>query len=282
MAKLPSRPAFHVAPEVLRGSIARTEETVAKALAARPWVPANLRGLHLLTLSNAALRASIDLGDPGIAVDLERVACMGAALFGGLVAGAGQTIEAPLPGGGQTVEVTGSAPDSRVGEPGYWREALLAALTVRKTRAVSMLAEVPLALLRALGPTHDEWTFLEYEALQAVALGRPDAPVRLLAAAKAANPETVHEIVRDRVLDVVTPELQLAFKAIDRDQAGFDTWMIVAIEGHHHYFQRNALNKKQPTSQLALAPLAMACVAHDLGIRTNVTTDYLPRHIIEP
>jgi len=281
VTQLPSRPIFRSDPELLRRSIDEDDELLAKKLGVRPWAPANLRGPQLLALDNAATRASIDLHDPGIAADLERVACLGAALFGALAAGEGQQIEAPLPGSDDVVKVTGVAADSRIGHATYWRDALLAALAVRNERAVTLLAEVPVALLRQLTPAISDWTLLEYEALQALALRRSDAAQLLTAAARAADPDTVDEFSRDWVLDIVTPELQLGFRALDNDQAAYDSWMLVAIKCHHHYYQSDAALKKQPMSQLALAPLAMACVAHDLGIHTNVTTDYLPSDIID-
>lgn len=279
MTELPPRPPFRVTPDLARSSIAATDGEVQASLAARPWEPAALRGPMLLALDNAALRASVDPGDTAIAIDLERVACIGAALFGGLAAGDGKQIAAPLPGGG-VVAVAGAAPHRNVGEPAYWREALLAALAVRQTRAISLLTDVPIALLRELAPEFPEWRFHEYEALRALALRNADAATRLVAAARAADPDAVDSVSREFVLDVVTPELQLGFRALDRDQAGFDTWMDIAIARHHHYFQSHDARKKQPLSQLALAPLAMAAVAHEMGVRTNVTSDYLPRQII--
>jgi hypothetical protein len=277
---LPSRPVFRADAAALRASIAKMDASIAKTLAARPWNPAELRGPMILALDNAAKRASIDVNDAGIAIDLERVACLGAALFGALVAGAGTTIEAPLPGSDEVIGVTGVAPSPSIGEPIYWRQALLAALAVRHARAISLLANVPVTLLRDLAPTHPGWFFLEAEALQALALRSKDVSQRLVAAARAADPATVDEAGRDWVLEVVTPELQLAFRALDRDQAEYDRWIEVAIKAHHRYYQDAAERSNQPLSQLALAPLAMACVAHDLGIRTSVESDYLPRHII--
>lgn len=280
MITLPTRPPYRDDPAAVRGFVARMDAELATALAARPWNPAELRGPMILAIDNAAKRASADDGDPAIAVDLDRAACLGAGLFAGLVAGPGGSVETPLPGGQAGVSVSGAAASPNIGEPLYWRDALLAALAARNGRAVTILAEVPLALLRGLAPEYPDWFFLEAEALQAFALRRKDAPERILAAARAADPNTVEEFSRDMVLDIVSPELQLAFRTLDRDQASFDQWMIEAIKGHHHYYDSDDQRRRLPLSQLALAPLAMACVAYDLGIRTNVESDYLPRHII--
>ena len=280
MSSLPSRPRFHTAPELLRKSIEQVEATLSARVAARPWKPADLRGALILALDNAAKRAAIDPGDAAIAIDLDRVACMGAALFAALAAGGGARIEAPAPGGDGTIPTIGAAPDARLGEPIYWRDSLLAALAVRNVAATKMLAEVPISLLQALAPTRPRWALLEYEALQALALLRADAGNRLVAAARAADPANVEAISRDWVLDIVSPELQLGFRAIDRDQAGFDTWMDAAIKGHHHYYQARPERRKLPQAQLALAPLSMAKLAHDLGLRTRAVSDYLPRAIV--
>lgn len=277
---LPSRPRFHTAPELLRKSIDQVETTLSKQIAARPWKSADLRGAQILALDNAAKRAAIDPVDAAIGLDLDRVACMGAALFAALAAGSGAEVAAPAPGSDGVVTTLGAAPDARLGEPIYWRDALLAAMAVRNRRSIRMLAEIPVSLLRALAPNRPDWAFLECEALQALALQQPDAGDRLVDAARAADPATVEAISRDWVLDILSPELQLAFRTIDQDQAGFDKWMEVALKGHHHYYQSRADRQRLILSQLALAPLAMACIAHDAGLHISVVSDYLPRAII--
>ncbi len=281
MSKLPTRPAFHVSPENTRKALEGQDARIESGLAARPWTAARLRGLQTLALDAAARRASADPADPLIARDLERAACAGAGLFAAIAAGAGAELETPVPGGEGTVTTSGAAPDPRVADPIDWRSSLLCALAVRHARATELLATVPAAILQALAPADPAWTTLERAALQAFALRRPDAGDRLGEAARAADPVTVPEISRDWVLDVVSPSLQLAFRALARDQAGFDTWIVAAVKGHHHYYQGRAERKKSALSQLALAPLAMACVARDLGVSTTITSDYLPRHLIE-
>jgi hypothetical protein len=277
---LPTRPPTNVAPEATRKAVTRNDETLLRQLAARPWSPASARAAQGLALDNAARRSLLDPGDPLIAVDLERAACASAALFAALAAGAGTELDVPLPTSDQSVTMTGAAPHPNLGDPIHWRTGLLAALAVRKRRAIELLAGVPLDLLQRLSPSDPEWVLRERAALQALALRRRDAPDLLVAAASAADPKTVPDFARDWVLDVVTPELQVAFRALAREKAGVDQWMIEAIKGHHHYHFERPDRRDDLRAQLALAPLAMACVAHDLGIRTSVESDYLPRHII--
>ncbi|HUQ03194.1 MAG TPA: immunity 49 family protein [Kofleriaceae bacterium] len=277
---LPTRPPSNVAPEATRKAVARNDETLLRQLAARPWSPASARAAQGLGLDNAARRSLLDPGDPLIAVDLERAACASAALFAALAAGAGAELEVPLPHSDETVTMTGAAPHPNLGDPIYWRTGLLAALAVRKRRAIELLAGIPLDLLRQLAPADPPWALREREALQALALGRRDAPDLLVAAAAAADPKTAPDLARDWVLDVVTPELQLGFRALARDQAGVDQWMTEAIKGHHHYYFQRPDRRNDLMAQLALAPLAMACVAHDMGVRTSVATDYVPARVI--
>jgi hypothetical protein len=210
---LPTRPPTNVAPEATRKAVTRNDETLLRQLAARPWSPASARAAQGLALDNAARRSLLDPGDPLIAVDLERAACASAALFAALAAGAGTELDVPLPTSDQSVTMTGAAPHPNLGDPIHWRTGLLAALAVRKRRAIELLAGVPLDLLQRLSPSDPEWVLRERAALQALALRRRDAPDLLVAAASAADPKTVPDFARDWVLDVVTPELQVAFRA---------------------------------------------------------------------
>ncbi len=279
---IPTRPPYHVPPDDARKGLEQREAMLIGQLAFRPWTPVSARAAHLLALDSAGSRAALDPDDPNILIDLDRAACACAGLFASLLAGVGGKIEAPLPGSYTTVTTTGASPDALLADPIDWRTGLLCALAVRNRGAIDQLARTPIEILRVLAPKDPEWAVLERQALQSLALLRPDSGDWLVDAARAADPATVAEISRDWVLDIVSPELQLGFCAIARDQVGFDRWMVEAIKAHHHYYyQTFEYRKKSPHSQIALAPLAMACMAHDLGVRTNVVSDYIPRWIIE-
>lgn len=277
---LPKRPPFHVPPDGTRKVIAQQEETLLRQLDARPWTPASARTAQGLALDNAARRSVLDPFDPKIAVELERAACASSALYAALAAGPGAEVAAPLPHTDDTVTIAGAAPDANLGDPIHWRTGLLAAMAVRKRRAIELLAGIPRELLHRLAPADPEWAMLERDALQALALRADNAAELLERAARAADPETVGELSRDWVLDVVTPELQVGFRAMARDQRGVDTWMVEAIKGHHHYYFERSDRRKNILAQLALAPLAMACVANDMDVRTTASSDYVPARVI--
>lgn len=275
---LPTRPPLSVAPEISRKVVARQEDQLAKQLALRPWTAASSDAAQRIALDTAAQRAAIDPADPEIARDLEAAACASAALFAALAAGPGTDVEAPLPGSDASVVVAGAAPGR--GDPIDWRTGLLAALASRKRRAIEMLAGIPIAVLTKLAPRDPAWQAHEREALAAFAVLRAGAGDLLAAAAVAADPATVDPRLRDWVLDIVSPELQLAFSALVREPARFDQWMVEAIKGHHHYYFGRLGAHPTVQGQLALAPLAMACVARDLGVHTTIASDYVPASVI--
>jgi hypothetical protein len=274
---LPARPPLTVAPDVTRKVIADQAEQLERAFAARPWTAARADGAQQLALDTAYMRAAIDPSDPAIVRDLERAACASAALFGAVAAGHGGRVEISLPGG-DLIVVEGIAADR--GDPIDWRTGLLAALASRNQAALKVLAGIPLEVLLRLAPSDPTWQQREREALMAFAVGRAGAGDLLVTAAREADPATVDPRIRDWVLDIVTPELQLAFSVLAHDASGLDRWMAEAIKGHHHYYVARAEPRKTVAAQLALAPLAIACVARDRGIPTTVTSDYVPAAII--
>ncbi|NKI44557.1 immunity 49 family protein [Streptomyces sp. LD120] len=55
----------------------------------------------------------------------------------------------------------------------------------------------------------------------------------------------------------------------------------VDVHLHKAYWTADEDRAKDPDGSLALAPLAMACLAYDGGIPLNVASDYLPRHLLQ-
>jgi hypothetical protein len=280
MTKLPKRPTFHAKPEILRLNIADRQQVVNQRMSARPWTAGAVVGAFNSALNNAATRAALDPADREILADLERAACLAAGMFATASAPPDQEIEVPLPGSGR-VAMIGKGADPKLADPIYWRRGMHAALASRHREAIEVLAAIPISTLHALAPHDPGWLWHEAEALQAIALRNADAGELIVRAMKAADPATAtSESQRDWILDVVAPELELGFRAIDRDQAKYDLAMIKALRGHHHYYGKGEA-KKDILGQLALAPLSMACVAADLGVKTTLDSDYLPRSIIE-
>ena len=277
MTKLPARRPFPGTPELWKGNVDHFAGIVQRDTAKAPWTPPIAANIIDHALANAARRTLLDARDPQIKAELTAVACAAAALFEAAATTAGTEVTVPHPSGG-TVTITSTGLDPENADPIQWRRGLLAALVTRHAGAIGLLGKTPVETLRALAPNLPVWMMKERPALQAIALRSPGAGAPVVEAAEAADPDKVAD-QKDWVLDIVTPELQLGFAALSHDQAHFDDWIVKAIKCHHHYYGR-AEEKKNVHGQLALAPLAMACVAHDLGLQVPVESDYLPRWLI--
>ena len=275
---VPNPRPFAGTPEVWRLNVDHDVTILARYLKGRQWRQNKLAAVTAAASHSAATRAVLDRSDPAIADDLATTACVAAALFAAASTSAGAQVSTPHPQGGQ-VTTTSTGLDTLDSSPLYWRRGLLAALIVRQFEAIEVLARISLETLRALASTMPQFMMEERKALQAIALRGPGAADQIVPAARAADPDAVGEGYRDWALDIVTPELQLGFHALAHDRAKFDEWMVIAIEGHHHYYGRSDM-AKEVQGQLALAPLAMACVAHDLGVTTTIESPYIPRWLI--
>ena len=163
-----------------------------------------------------------------------------------------------------------------------WRCGRRAAAAARHHEAIAVLASIQPHDLRDLSPAAPSWFASEAAALTATFRRDADASDWLVAAMRAADPDRVDPVSRDYVRLLVGAELELGLRVVERDGAGFGIALAQALGGHHHYYGQGDA-KGGVHGQLALAPLAMACLARDLGVGLSIaiTTDYVPEWIID-
>lgn len=273
----PSRHRLPGSREVFEATIQSTDATLAKHLSgdqwAGEWTPSFARAAH----DNALLRACLDPRDPQIVSHLEICACTTAAAHLAALTPGGEPLEVPAPGG-RVVELTRSAAPKQLTPASQWRAGVFAAVVSRCAPALALLTNMAPAQLRALRPG-PPWFETETAALSALFQQFPAAADLLRTAASGVDSAEIDALSRVWVEDVVVPELELGLLALSRDRAGFDGRLGRALEQHHHYY--GIEENLHFHGQLALAPLALACFAHDLGLTTTLDSDYAPRWIIE-
>jgi hypothetical protein len=78
---------------------------------------------------------------------------------------------------------------------------------------------------------------------------------------------------------LVYPPMEMFHRFIRKDHEGFNRALIGALELHRQYWseEERAVNI---SGLVALAPLAMTCLAHDAGIPIEVEFEYLPAVLI--
>jgi hypothetical protein len=236
------------------------------------WMPS----FNRTALNHSGIRAYVNPADPGIAHALELVACTAAAAHAAALTPGTDPIKAPGPAGRQ-VEVIRKARPRQLEPATQWRTGVLAAIVSGNADALAMLtAMLPADLVRIARNPPPPWFELETRALTSLFRRDVDAADRLLEAREFAMSDRVDQ---DWPRDVLAPEMELGTRALQGDVAKFDAAMLHAIERHHCYYGGDG--KDDLRGQLALEPLAMACFAHDLGVTTNIESDYAPRWLIE-
>jgi hypothetical protein len=164
--------------------------------------------------------------------------------------------------------------------PIAWQRGFQAAMIVRDRDALQVLAAAPLAAIRRSSTKVPEFGYLHIQALQAFIQRATDAPQQLLAALKAADPEGVDADLRDHILDITTPEIDLLYRVMAREQEPYSAALRKGVEAHKKYWIKGT-RKRDELGQLAGGLLAAACAGHDAGLALEVDSDYIPRSLIE-
>ena len=225
--------------------------------------------------NNACMRAYRDPSDPGILSALEICACTSAAAHCAVLTPDTTPIKVSAPGG-RVVTLTRAKPPMELSSPAQWRQGVLAAVASRNQFALEQLTRLDIDSIGRLSTYNPPWFTAEARALAALLRHDADATARIDEALRIASSDTSEQLWP---LDIVTPELEMALCILRGDGPQLSAAMTRALERHHHYYGETG--KDHYHGQLALAPLAMACFAHDLGLVTTVDSDYAPRWIIE-
>ncbi len=276
---LPSRHTYPVSREVMAETTIASMAKILAHLDGETWNAQWLGAMAVTAFDDATLRSYVDPSDPLILDRLERSGCAAAAAYLAAVIPGSEPIEAPGPQR-RRVTVERAKLDRRKLEPAVqWRYGMLAAAAARDHAAIDALASIRVDDLLTLGRTPPSWFATEAAALIALFRREPHAGELLAAAAREADPDKVPVETRNWVLDIVFPEIELAFRVTEGDHAAFEEALARSIELHHHYYATDG--KNITLGQLAIGPLAIACLARDLGMKTTIESDYLPRWIID-
>lgn len=161
--------------------------------------------------------------------------------------------------------------------PGSWLAAFYLAVVCREKERITALCRVPLDLLRENGGQFEEYHYAWIDTLQTYWLGGQDLVQKLVAAVDATEPDTVGD--PETVGKLIYPPMEMFHRFIRKDTEGFTTALTNAVQLHKEYWTEES-RSFQATGLVALAPLAMACIAHDAGLPIEVTSEYLPATLL--
>ncbi|MEU3709959.1 immunity 49 family protein [Streptomyces catenulae] len=161
--------------------------------------------------------------------------------------------------------------------PGSWITAFYLALVCREKDRISALCQVPISLLRENGPHFEEYHYTWVDTLQTYWRGGQDLVPKLVAAVDGTDPQAVAD--PETVGKLLYPPMEMFHRFIRKDAPGFNRALANALQWHKEYWSEES-RAFQISGLVALAPLAMACLAHDAGIPIEVESEYLPTALL--
>jgi Immunity protein 49 len=162
--------------------------------------------------------------------------------------------------------------------------------------ALALLATAPIERIANTPPSVEESSYLVLHArgLQMLAGGDIGGNDLLIGAIQGCNSSAMSEGARTVARLLASPEIELALlhgmddqQARDRGLPTFDEALRNALLWHRHYwtdFEPNPGERHQrhyPEGFIALGPLAWATLRRDASLPFSMTSDYLPRSVIE-
>ncbi|UUU32855.1 immunity 49 family protein [Streptomyces sp. CA-210063] len=166
-------------------------------------------------------------------------------------------------------------------DAGNWITAFWLAVICRDQERMTHLSDVPVDLLRRSGAVYDEYIYDWVDALQTYWMERPGLGEKFTAAFQGTDPDRLRVADRELMLKVLYPPLNLFLQFLKRDEEQFNVGLAEALQLHKEYWTADEDREQSTDGAVALGPLAVACLAYDVGMPVQVESEYLPRHLLE-
>ncbi|MCK1796237.1 immunity 49 family protein [Streptomyces sp. XM4193] len=163
---------------------------------------------------------------------------------------------------------------------GNWLDAFWLAMVCREAGRLDELCEVPVDLLWGSSSGFDAYIYSWVDGLQGYWLRRGDVAGSLMRAMELSAPEELQPGAREAVSHLMYPVIPLFIRFLERDVEGFNEALADSLKWHKAYWSvEERLNDDD--GNVALGPLAVACMARDSGLSVEVESYYLPKHLLE-
>ncbi|MEU0087687.1 immunity 49 family protein [Streptomyces sp. NPDC006274] len=164
---------------------------------------------------------------------------------------------------------------------GNWLASFYLAVICRENQRVEQLARVPVSFLRASGAEFDEYVYSWIETLQHLWFGRAEVWDTLTAAVNGTAPEQARVASTELMLKILYPPLELFQLYLRRENVAFNDSLATALNWHKEYWTATEARARSGDGLVALAPLAIACMAFDADIPIDVESEYLPLALLK-
>ncbi|MEV6720539.1 immunity 49 family protein [Streptomyces xanthochromogenes] len=162
-----------------------------------------------------------------------------------------------------------------------WLDSFYLAAVCRENQRMHQLASIPVSFLREQSAGVEEYLFSWVEALQSAVRGDSEKMWEsVLSAARQSAPEGLAEAERAKALELFHPLIDVFRHLMGRDVTQFNSALAKALDWHKAYWSEN--DPASVDGLVALAPLALACIAHDADMDIDVESDYLPENLLIP
>ncbi|MGW8558008.1 immunity 49 family protein [Streptomyces tubercidicus] len=164
---------------------------------------------------------------------------------------------------------------------GNWLTSFYLAVICCENERAKQLAQIPVEFLRASGAEFDEYVYAWIETLQHFWFGRSQAWETLVNAVQGTTPENARIADSELMLKILYPPLELFQLYLRREDQAFNDSLANALTWHKEYWTANEARSLSGDGLVALAPLAIACMAHDADMPIDVESEYLPKHLLK-
>ncbi|MFB7596060.1 immunity 49 family protein [Streptomyces sp. NPDC056160] len=165
---------------------------------------------------------------------------------------------------------------------GSWVTSWYLATICRENSRLEQLARVPVSFLRQSGAEFDEYMYDWVEALQNFWQGRAEVMWdKVVAAVNKTDPDVAHIADRDLLLKILYPPLELFHLYQRREVERFNETLANSLTWHKEYWTASEERAQSTDGLVALAPLALACMARDADFPIDVESEYLPKELLQ-
>jgi immunity protein 49 of polymorphic toxin system len=148
----------------------------------------------------------------------------------------------------------------------------------RERPRINMMASVPQDFLTVSGGTTEPYALDWISALRTYWRGEPGFVDILLRAMQGTESAALRVVEEDYALQLGYPVMEMFYLLTQREDAKFNESLAKALELHKRYYTERA---GAWDGFVAWAPLAIACLAKDMGVAIEVESDYLPANLLE-